>query len=89
MPVESWRMTTEIALALVALPAIVVGRLTGSVAALTAAILVILAGQLIAIWHQFNRRTDRIAPSPVSRAAKVLILAALGICILVAGDSRG
>jgi hypothetical protein len=58
--VESWRMVTEIALALVALPASVVGRLTGSVAALTVAILVILTGQLIAIWHQFNRRTDRV-----------------------------
>ncbi|RZT28587.1 hypothetical protein EV649_2368 [Kribbella sp. VKM Ac-2569] len=86
----------EIALALVALATIAVGRPTGSVAALTAAILVILAGQLIAIRPQLNRRTDRVLTGqhpPRSsmhlyyvglEAAKVLTLAALGICLLVA-----
>jgi hypothetical protein len=87
----------EIALALVALAAIVVGRPTGSVAALTAAILVILAGQLIAVRPRLNRRTDRVLagqhPGRSSmhlyyvglEAAKVLALVALGICLLVAG----
>jgi hypothetical protein len=87
----------EVALALVTLAAIVVGGPTGSVAALTAAILVILAGQLIAIRPRLNRRTDRVLAGhspPRStmhlyyvglEAAKVLTLAALGICLLVAG----
>ena len=87
----------EIGLALVALAAIVIGRPTGTVAALTAAILVILAGQLVAIRPQLNRRTDRVLAGqhpPRStlhlyyvglEAAKVLVLAALGICLLVAG----
>jgi hypothetical protein len=87
----------EIALALAMLAAIVVGRPTGAVAALTATILVILAGQLIAIRPQLNRRTDRVLAGqhpPRStthlyyvglEAAKVLTLAALGICLLVAG----
>lgn len=87
----------EIGLALVALAAIVTGRPTGAVAALTAAILVILAGQLIAVRPHLNRRTDRILAGqhpPAStlhlyyvglEATKVLTLAALGICLLVAG----
>jgi hypothetical protein len=87
----------EIVLALVALAAIVVGRPTGSIAALTAAILVILAGQLIAVRPRLNRRTDRVLagqhPGRSSmhlyyvglEAAKVLALVALGICLLVAG----
>jgi hypothetical protein len=87
----------EIALALVALAAIVVGRPTGAVAAFTAAILVILAGQLIAVRPRLNRRTDRVLAGqhpPRStlhlyyvglEAAKVLSLAALGISLLVAG----
>jgi hypothetical protein len=86
----------EIALALFALAAIVVGRPTGSIAALTAATMVILAGQLIAIRPQLNRRTDRVLAGqhpPRStmhlyyvglEAAKVLTLATLGICLLVA-----
>jgi hypothetical protein len=87
----------EIALALVTLAAIVIGRPTGAVAALTAAIVIILAGQLVAIRPQLNRRTDRVLAGqhpPRStlhlydvglEAAKVLSLAALGICLLVAG----
>jgi hypothetical protein len=87
----------EIGLALVALAAIVIGRPTGAVAALTAAILVILAGQLIAIRPQLNRRTDRVlAGQHPTRstlhlyyvgleAAKVFVLAVLGVCLLVAG----
>lgn len=86
----------EITLALVALAAIVIGRPSGSVAALTAAIMIILAGQLTAIRPQLNRRTDRVLAGqhpPQStlhlyyvglEAAKVLTLAALGICLLVA-----
>jgi hypothetical protein len=87
----------EISLALIALAAIAAGRPTGSVAALTAAILVILAGQLIAIRPRLNRRTDRVLAGqhpPRStlhlyyiglEATKVLILTALGICLLLAG----
>ena len=86
----------EIALALVTLVAVVTGRPTGSVAALTAAMLVILAGQLIAIRPHLNQRTDRVlAGQQPARstmhlyyvgleAAKVPTLAALGICLLVA-----
>lgn len=86
----------EIGLALVALAATVIGRPSGSVAALAAAILIILAGQLIDVRPQLNRRTDRVLagqhPSPSTlhlyyvglEAAKVLTLAALGICLLVA-----
>ena len=87
----------EVTLALITMAAIVVGRPTGSVAALTAAVLIILAGQLIAIRPRLNRRTDRVLAGqhpPRStmhlyyvglEAAKVLTLAALGICLLVAG----
>ena len=87
----------ETTLALVALAAIVVGRPTGAVAALTAVILVVLAGQLTVIRPQLNRRTDRVLAgqnpprSPVhlyyvaAEAAKVLTLTALGICLLAAG----
>ncbi|WP_026163136.1 hypothetical protein [Kribbella catacumbae] len=87
----------EVALAVVTLSAIVMGRPTGSVAALTAATLVILAGQLIVIRPRLNRRTDRVLGGdnpPRStlhlyyvalEAAKVLALAALGIGILMAG----
>jgi hypothetical protein len=86
----------EIALALAALAAIVAGRPSGAVAAFTAATLIILAGQLIAIRPQLNRRTARVLAGqhpPRStlhlyyvglEAAKVLSLAALGICLLVA-----
>jgi hypothetical protein len=86
----------ELALALMALAAIVVGRPTGAVAALTAAILVILAGQLIVIRPQLNRRTNSVLAGenpPRStvhlyyvafEAAKVLMLTALGICLLAA-----
>jgi hypothetical protein len=86
----------EIGLALIALAAIVIGRPSGSVAALAAAILIILAGQLIAVRPQLNRRTDRVLagqhpPSSILHlyyvgleAAKVLTLALLGICLLVA-----
>ncbi|MFI6833824.1 hypothetical protein ACIBG5_42395 [Kribbella sp. NPDC050241] len=86
----------EIALALVTLAAIVIGRPTAAVATLTAVILVILAGQLIIIRPQLNRRTDRVLAGqypPRStmhlyyvglEAAKVLTLTALGICLLVA-----
>jgi hypothetical protein len=87
----------EIALALATLAAILVSRPTGAVAVLAAAISVILAGQLIAIRPRLNRRTDRVLAGqhpPRStmhlyyvalEAAKVLTLAALGICLLVAG----
>jgi hypothetical protein len=86
----------EIGLALVVLVAVVVGEPTGSVAVLTAVALVILAGQLIGVRPRLNRRTDRVlAGEDLPRstmhlyyigleAAKVLILAALGICLLVA-----
>lgn len=86
----------EVTLALVALAAIVVGRPTGRITALTVAVLIILAGQLIAIRPRLNRRTDRVlAGEQLPRstthlyyigleAAKVLTLAALGICLLVA-----
>ena len=86
----------EIVLALIALVALVTGNPTGPVAALTAAVLIILAGQLTAIRPQLNRRSDRIlAGQHPARsglhlyyvgleAAKVLTLAALGICLLVA-----
>lgn len=50
----------EVALALVALAAIAAGRPPGAVLALTAAVLVILAGQLIFIRPQLNRRSDRV-----------------------------
>jgi hypothetical protein len=87
----------EITLALVALAAVVAGRPTTAVAALTAVALVILAGQLIAVRPQLNRRTDRVLAGhnlPRStmhlyyvalEAAKVVVLAALGICLLVMG----
>lgn len=86
----------EIALALVLFVAVAMGEPTTSVAALTAAVLVILAGQLIVVRPRLNRRTDRVlAGEELPRstmhlyyigleAAKVLGLAALGICLLVA-----
>jgi hypothetical protein len=86
----------EIALALIALAAIAIGRPPSSVAGLTAAILIFLAVQLIVVRPQLNRRTDRVLAGqhpPRSsmhlyyvglEAAKVLTLAALGICLLVA-----
>lgn len=86
----------EIALALIAVAAVATGQPPGSVAGLTAVILIILAGQLIVIRPQLNRRTDRVLAGqhpPRSsmhlyyvglEAAKVLTLAALGICLLVA-----
>ncbi|GAA1553152.1 hypothetical protein GCM10009789_03350 [Kribbella sancticallisti] len=84
----------EIALTLVALVAITVGRPPGSVVALFAAVVVILAGQLIAVRPRLNRRSDRVLAGenpPRStvhlyyvalEAAKVLALAALGIRLL-------
>ncbi|TCN32890.1 hypothetical protein EV644_12368 [Kribbella orskensis] len=87
----------EITLALVTLVAVLVGRPTSVVATLTAAILILLTGQLIAIRPQLNRRSDRVLAGenpPRStvhlyyvalEAAKVVALAALGICLLVAG----
>jgi hypothetical protein len=84
----------EIALALVALVAITVGRPSGEVLALFAAVVVILAGQLMAVRPRLNRRSDRVLAgenpprSTVHRyyvaleAAKVLALAALGIRLL-------
>lgn len=86
----------ELALALIVLAGVVAGNPTRPVAVLAAAILIILAGQLIAIRPQLNRRTDRVlAGQHPSRSrmhlyyigletAKVLTLAALGICLLVA-----
>lgn len=87
----------EIALALIALAAVAVGRPTVLVAALTAVAVVILSGQLIVIRPRLNRRTDRVLagqnlPRSATHhlyyvgldAAKVLILAALGICLLAA-----
>ncbi|TCM36184.1 hypothetical protein [Kribbella sp. VKM Ac-2568] len=86
----------ELALALMALAAIVLGRPTGPVAALTAAILVILAGQLIVIRPRLNRRSNHVlaGESPprstvhlyyvAFEATKVLMLTALGICLLAA-----
>jgi hypothetical protein len=86
----------EIVLALIALASVVIARPTASVAALTAASVVILAGQLIAIRPRLNRRTDRVlAGQHHSRssmhvyyvgleAGKVLALAALGVSLLVA-----
>jgi hypothetical protein len=86
----------EIALALVALAAIAAGRPPGSVVILTAAVLVILAGQLTVIRPQLNRRSNRVLAGenqPRSAAhlhyvaletAKVLTLAALGTCLLAA-----
>jgi hypothetical protein len=87
----------EVALATATLAAIAVGRPTGSIAALTAATLVILAGQLFAIRPRLNRRTDRVLAGhnpPRStmhlyyvglEATKVLTLATLGTCLLTAG----
>jgi hypothetical protein len=87
----------EITFALVTLAAVVAGRPNSAIATLTAASLVILAGQLITIRPQLNRRTDRVLAGHnlprstmhlyyvVLEAAKVVALAALGICLLVAG----
>ena len=87
----------EIGLALITLATVVVSRPTPAVAALTAASVVILAGQIVAIRPRLNRRTDRVLagqnlPRSATHhlyyvgldAAKVLILAALGICLLAA-----
>jgi hypothetical protein len=86
----------ELALALTALAAIVVGRPTGTVAGLGAAIIVILAGQLIVIRPQLNRRTDRVLADKnlprstahlyyvVLEVTKAFTLLALGICLLAA-----
>ena len=86
----------EIGLALITLATVVVSRPTPAVAALTAASVVILAGQIVAIRPRLNRRTDRVLAgqhSPRSsmhvyyvglEAGKVLALAALGVSLLVA-----
>jgi hypothetical protein len=85
---------TEIALALVALAAIAAGQPPGVVLALTAAVIVILAGQLVAIRPVLNRRSDRVLAGenpPRStvhlyyvalETAKVIALSALGISLL-------
>jgi hypothetical protein len=86
----------EIVLALIALVTAVVGRPTPAVAVLTAASVIILAGQLITIRPRLNRRTDRVlAGEQASRsrmhvyyvgleAGKVLALTALGVSLLAA-----
>jgi hypothetical protein len=86
----------ELALALTALATFVVGRPTGTVASLGAATIVILAGQLIVIRPQLNRRTDRVLAGQnlprstvhlyyvVVEVAKAFTLLALGICLLAA-----
>jgi hypothetical protein len=86
----------ELALALTALATFVVGRPTGTVASLGAATIVILAGQLIVIRPQLNRRTDRVLAGQnlprstvhlyyvVLEVAKAFTLLALGICLLAA-----
>ncbi|MEV6269429.1 hypothetical protein AB0L64_19815 [Kribbella sp. NPDC051936] len=80
----------------IALARIVAARPSVPVAVLTAATVIILAGQLVAIRPRPNRRTDRILAgrhAPRSgmhlyyvglEAGKVLALAALGTCLLVA-----
>jgi hypothetical protein len=85
----------EIALAAVTLAAVVMGRPSVTAAALTAAVIIILAGQLAVIRPQLNRRSDRVLAGenlPRStvhlyyvafEAAKVLCLAALGTCLLM------
>lgn len=84
----------EIILACVALLAIALGQPSGSVVVLFAAVAVILAAQLIAVRPRLNRRSDRVLAGgnpPRStvhlyyvalETAKVLTLAALGICLL-------
>ncbi|MEU4291657.1 hypothetical protein AB0E63_25800 [Kribbella sp. NPDC026596] len=84
----------EIALALVTLAAIVAGRPSGTAAAFTAAVVIILAGQLTAIRPRLNRRSDRVLAGEnlprstvhlyyiACEVAKVLGLAALGICLM-------
>jgi len=87
----------EIALAAVTLAAIVVGRPSAATAALTTAIVIILAAQLTVVRPQLNRRSGRVLAGenlPRStvhlyyvalESAKVLGLAALGICLLMTG----
>ena len=84
----------EVAFALVALAAIVVGRPSGTAAALTAVIVIMLAGQLIVIRPRLNRRSDRVLAGEnlprstvhlyyvACEVTKVLGLAALGICLM-------
>ena len=84
----------EIALALVTLAAIVAGRPSGTAAALTAAVVIILAGQLTAIRPRLNRRSDRVLAGEnlprstvhlyyiACEVTKVLGLAALGVSLM-------
>ena len=84
----------EIALALVTLAAIVAGRPSGTAATLTAAVVIILAGQLTAIRPRLNRRSDRVLAGEnlprstvhlyyiACEVTKVLGLAALGVSLM-------
>ncbi|MGW1339508.1 hypothetical protein ACWCOV_00535 [Kribbella sp. NPDC002412] len=88
---------TEIALSAVTLAAIAIGRPSTAAATLTAAVAVILAGQLTVIRPQLNRRSDRVlAGEDLPRStvhlyyvaletAKVIALVALGIRLLMTG----
>lgn len=87
----------EIVLAAVTLAAVVIGRPSGTTVGLTAAIVIVLASQLIGIRPRLNRRSDRVpAGENLPRStvhlyyvalegAKVIALAALGICLLMTG----
>ncbi|MEU4607316.1 hypothetical protein AB0F43_30395 [Kribbella sp. NPDC023972] len=87
----------ELALAAVTLAAIIAGRPSATAATLTAAVAVVLAGQLTIIRPQLNRRSDRVlAGENLPRStvhvyyvaletAKVIGLVALGICLLMTG----
>jgi len=85
----------EIALAAVTIAAIVIGRPSGAAAGLTAAVIIILAGQLAVVRPQLNRRSDRVLAGenlPRStvhlyyvglEAAKVIALVVLGLSLLM------
>jgi hypothetical protein len=87
----------EIMLAAVTLAAVVIGRPSSTTVGLTAAIVIVLAAQLIGVRPQLNRRSDRVlAGENLPRStvhlyyvalegAKVIALAALGICLLMTG----
>ena len=85
----------EIALAVVTLAAVVTARPSVTAGALTAVVIIILAGQLAVVRPQLNRRSDRVLTGenlPRStvhlyyvalEAAKVLCLVALGTYLLM------
>jgi hypothetical protein len=87
----------EIVLAAVTLAAVVIGRPSGTTVGLTAAIVIVLPAQLIGIRPRLNRRSDRVlAGENLPRStvhlyyvalegAKVIALAALGVCLLMIG----